>query len=92
MSAVPTTAAQNAARSLTLSRTLARRLALPLLFVVAASYHAWQSTGHLTPMIFDDELLYGKLSQSIAAGHGLSIRGEPFFFPAPLAPLVQSPA
>ena len=30
MSAVPTTAAQNAARSLTLSRTLARRLALPL--------------------------------------------------------------
>jgi uncharacterized membrane protein len=43
-------------------------------------------------MIFDDELLYWKLSQSIAAGHGLSIRGEPFFFPAPLAPLVQSPA
>src|SRR5205823_11779526 len=27
-----------------------------------------------------------------AAGHGLSIRGEPFFFPAPLGPLVQSPA
>jgi hypothetical protein len=92
MSAVPTTAAENAAEALTLSRAIARRLALPLLFVAAASYHAWQSLGHVTPMVFDDELLYGKLSQSIAAGHGLSIRGEPFFFPAPLGPLVQSPA
>ncbi|MBA3734888.1 MAG: hypothetical protein H0W90_06785 [Actinobacteria bacterium] len=60
-----------------------RCLALPLVFDVAASYHAWQSMGHLTPMIFDNELLYEKLSQSIAAGHGLSIRGEPFFFPRP---------
>ena len=83
MSAVPTTAAQNAARSLTLSRTLARRLALPLLFVVAASYHAWQSTGHATPTVFNDELLYGKLSQAIAAGHGLSIRGEHVLLPRP---------
>src|SRR5712691_3172648 len=91
MSAVPTTPARVAAEAVTLPRALARRLALPLLFVVAAAYHAWQSRGHVTPMVFDDELLYGKLSQSIAAGHGLSIRGEPFFFPAPLAPLIQSP-
>jgi hypothetical protein len=91
VSAVPTTAARNAARPFTVSRDLVRRLALPALFVVAAAYHAWQSLGHVTPMVFDDELLYGKLSQSIAAGHGLSIRGEPFFFPAPLGPLVQSP-
>jgi len=91
VSAVPTTAARNAAKPFTVSRVLARRLALPALFVVAAAYHAWQSLGHVTPMVFDDELLYGKLSQSIAAGHGLSIRGEPFFFPAPLGPLVQSP-
>ncbi|MFL5983010.1 MAG: hypothetical protein ACJ74R_14995, partial [Gaiellaceae bacterium] len=44
------------------------------------------------PTVFNDELLYAKLSQSIAAGHGLAIRGEHFFFPAPLAPLVQAPA
>ena len=42
--------------------------------------------------MFNDELLYAKLSQSLAAGHGLAIRGEHFFFPAPLAPLVQAPA
>lgn len=92
MSAVPTTAAQNAAEPLTLARTLGRRLALPLLFVGAAGYHFLQSRGHATPTVFNDELLYGKLSQSIAAGHGLSIRGEHVFFPAPLSALVQAPA
>jgi hypothetical protein len=71
---------------------LARRLAVPLLFVAATAYHFLQSRGHATPTVFNDELLYAKLSQSIAAGHGLAIRGEPFFFPAPLAPLVQAPA
>src|SRR6185312_2955556 len=42
--------------------------------------------------VFNDELLYAKLSQAIAAGHGLSIRGEHVFFPAPLSSLVQAPA
>jgi hypothetical protein len=92
VSAVPTTAARNAAKPFTVSRVLARRLALPALFVVAATYHALQSLGHATPTVFNDELLYGKLSQSIAAGHWFSIRGEHVFFPAILAPLVQSPA
>src|SRR5580765_6907554 len=92
VSAVPTTAARNAAKPFTLSRVLARRLALPALFAVAVSYHAWQSLGHATPTVFNDEHLYGKLSQSIAAGHLFSIRGEHVFFPAILAPLVQSPA
>src|SRR6186997_65233 len=72
-------------------RVLSRALALPFLFLTATVYHFLQSRGHATPTVFNDELLYGKLSQSIAAGHGLSIRGEPFFFPAPLGPLVQAP-
>ena len=92
MSAVPTTPAQPAAKAVALPRALSRTLALPLLFVAATVYHFLQSRGHATTTVFNDELLYAKLSQSIAAGHGLAIRGEHFFFPAPLAPLVQSPA
>jgi hypothetical protein len=92
MSAVPTTSAQTAAKAVAFPRVLARSLALPLLFVVATAYHVLQSRGHATTTVFNDELLYAKLSQSIAAGHGLAIRGEPFFFPAPLASLVQAPA
>jgi hypothetical protein len=92
MSAVPTTPAQTAAEAVAFPRTLARAVALPLIFVLATGYHFLQSRGHATPTVFNDELLYAKLSQSIAAGHGLAIRGEHFFFPAPLAPLVQAPA
>lgn len=92
VSAAPTTAAGTAARPFTVTRVLARRLALPLLFAVAVSYHAWQSFGHATPTVFNDELLYGKLSQAISEGHLFSLRGEHYFFPAILAPLVQSPA
>jgi hypothetical protein len=92
VSAVPTTPAQPAARAVALPRALTRTLALPLLFVAATAYHVLQSRGHATPTVFNDELLYAKLSQSIAAGHGLAIRGEHFFFPAPLGPLVQAPA
>ena len=81
---MPTTAARNAAKPLTLSRTLARRVwRCPLVFVVAASYHAWQSRGHATPTVFDDELLYGKLSQSIAAGHGLLDPRRALLLPRP---------
>ncbi|TMK28664.1 MAG: hypothetical protein E6G64_08540 [Actinobacteria bacterium] len=90
MSAVPTTAAPAAVRISSLA--IARRLALPLLFVAAVTYHALQSLGHATPTIFDDELIYEKLSQSIAAGHGLQLRGQGFFWPAVLGPLVQAPA
>jgi hypothetical protein len=92
VSAVPTTPAQTAAEAVAFPRVLARSLALPLIFVAATAYHFLQSRGHATTTVFNDELLYAKLSQSIAAGHGLSIRGEPFFFPALLAPLVQAPA
>ena len=89
MSAVP---AQPAVEAVAFPGALARRLALPFAFVLATTYHFLQSRGHATPTVFNDELLYAKLSQSIAAGHGLAIRGEHFFVPAPLAPLVQSPA
>jgi hypothetical protein len=89
MSAVP---APPAAEAVALPRALTRTLALPFLFLAATLYHYLQSRGHATPTVFNDELLYAKLSQSIAAGHGLAIRGEHFFFPAPLAPLVQAPA
>jgi hypothetical protein len=88
VSAVP---AQPAVEPIALPRTLVRRLALPVLFVAATAYHFLQSRGHATLTVFNDELLYTKLSQSLAAGHGLSIRGEHFFFPSPLAPLVQAP-
>ena len=87
MSAVP---AQPAVEAVAIPRALARRLALPVVFAVATVYHFLQSRGHATPTVFNDELLYAKLSQSLAAGHGLAIRGEHFFFPAPLAPLVQA--
>src|SRR3954452_11261707 len=89
MSAVP---AQPAVEAVVVPRVLARRLALPFVFVAATVYHFLQSRGHATPTVFNDELLYAKLSQSLAAGHGLAIRGDHFFFPAPLAPLVQAPA
>jgi hypothetical protein len=88
MSAVSTTPARSEVRAVALPRLLA----LPVLFVAATAYHFVQSRGHATPTVFNDELLYAKLSQSLAAGHGLAIRGEHFFFPAPLAPLVQAPA
>src|SRR5947207_7347475 len=81
-----------AAEAVALPRVVSRTLTLPFLFVAATVYHFLQSRGHATPTVFNDELLYSKLSQSIATGHGLAIRGEHFFFPAPLAPLVQAPA
>jgi hypothetical protein len=92
MSAVPSTPARTAADPLALPVALVRRLALPAVFLTAVLYHALQSRGHATPTVFNDELLYPKLSQALAAGEGLAIRSETFFFPAPLAPLVQAPA
>jgi hypothetical protein len=89
MSAVP---ARPAVDPVVLPHALVQRLALPLVFVAATAYHFLQSRGHATPSVFNDELLYSKLSQAIAAGHGLSIRGEHFFFPAPLASVIQAPA
>lgn len=66
--------------------------ALPMLFVLAAAYHALQSALHVTPAIFTDELLHSELARSLAAGEGFRVRGEPVFFPAFLPAVVQAPA
>jgi hypothetical protein len=62
------------------------------LWALASAYHFAQSLGHVTPSIFTDELLYQKLSQSLAAGDGLTVRGSDVMFPAFLPALVQAPA
>src|SRR5436305_1031928 len=73
-------------------RIEARRGALPALFVASCAYQFVQGHAHVTTTIFDDELLYSKLAQSLAAGHGLTIRGAHYAFPAPVALLLQAPA
>ena len=62
------------------------------IYALAFAYQWLQSLGHVTPAVFGDELLYSKLAQSVVAGHGFTVRGEPVFFPAPLAVLAQAPA
>jgi hypothetical protein len=73
-------------------RRLRPATVLPVLFVVAFVAHALRSTFHLGPAIFMDELLHQGLAQSLAAGDGLSLRGETTFFPSPLPALAQAPA
>jgi hypothetical protein len=90
MSAVSQTAATPAVRISV--RVLAHRLSLPLIFVASSAYQFLQSRAHVAPTVFSDELLYAKLSQAIAAGHGLALRGVHYAFPAPVAPLLQAPA
>ena len=53
-------------------------LALAALFCVATAYHWLQSRGHVTPAIFTDELMFSELARSLAAGDGLTVRGEGF--------------
>jgi hypothetical protein len=67
-------------------------IAVVALYGAAVAYHALQSLGHRTPAVFTDELLFGKLAQAVAAGDWFTLRGEPFFFPAPVAVLLQAPA
>ncbi len=65
---------------------------LTLVYVLAFTYHWLQSRAHVTPAVFGDELLYSKLAQSLAAGHGFTVRGETVLFPAPFAVFLQAPA
>jgi len=65
---------------------------LAAVYLLAFAYHWLQSRAHVTPAVFGDELLYSKLAQSVASGDGFTVRGEPVFFPAPLAILAQAPA
>lgn len=68
------------------------KAALAGIYVAAVAYHWLQSRAHVTPAVFADELLYSKLAQSLAAGHGFVVRGAAVSFPAPLAVLLQVPA
>jgi hypothetical protein len=68
------------------------RVVLPLVYLVAFAYHWLQSRAHVTPAVFGDELLYSKLAESLASGHGFTFRGESLFFPAPLAVFLELPA
>jgi len=68
------------------------RLVLAGIYAAAVAYHLFQSLRHVTPSVFTDELLYSKLAQSVASGHGFVLRGETIFFPAPLPILAQAPA
>src|SRR5438094_840386 len=52
MSAVPTTAAPVAAETISLPRVLARRLALPALFLVATAYHFYMMSEALAYPVF----------------------------------------
>ena len=68
------------------------RAVLGAIFGAAVLYHWLNSRGHVTPTVFPDELLYSKLAQALAAGDGLTVRGEAVFFPSPLPVLAQVPA
>jgi hypothetical protein len=64
-------------------------VALVALFGLSWLAWAWIGAKHSFPNLFPDEMFYAKLSQSFAAGHGLTWRGNSFGLP-PLWPLVLS--
>ena len=68
------------------------RVVLPLVYLLAFAYHWLQSRAHVSPAVFGDELLYSKLADSLASGNGFTFRGQPLFFPAPLAVFLEIPA
>ena len=74
------------------ARERAAWIPLGALYLAAVAYHCLQSLGHRTPAVFTDELLFAKLAQSVAGGEGFVLRGEAFFFPAPVAVLIQAVA
>lgn len=61
-------------------------------YVLAATYHWLNSRGHVTPVVFGDELFYSKLAQSVAAGDGFTVDGQLVLFPSVLPVVSQVPA
>jgi len=61
--------------------------------IVVASilFRWWYGRGMVAPFIMVDELIYSDLARSLAAGHGLEVRGEPYLvsliYPLLLAPV-----
>lgn len=90
---VPLSRAQGAGRSVW--RAVATAIRTPTAALSACVLVAFLSYGALgatvvAPRIFDDELRYFGAAASLAAGDGLSLRGEPYRF-APLYPIMLAP-
>jgi hypothetical protein len=64
-------------------------IALAAIFGLSVVVYSIVAGKHALPDLFPDEMLYAKLSQSFAAGHGLSWRGSGTGLP-PLWPIVLS--
>ena len=56
------------------TRSVPVGLVLGGIYLAAFAYHWLQSRAHVTPAVFGDELLYSKLAQSLAAGHGFMVQ------------------
>jgi hypothetical protein len=71
-------------------RAAAAPLAALALVAAAAVVRAVLAQQNATPWIFVDELLHSELAQSVAAGHGFDVRGEPlavtYVYPVLIAP------
>jgi hypothetical protein len=64
-------------------------VALVAIYLASVLVYAWVGSKHTLSDVFPDEVLYAKLSQSFADGHGLSWRGTGWELP-PLWPVVLS--
>ena len=73
-----------------LSRVPARAW-LAGIVVASIVFRWWYGRGMVAPFIMVDELIYSDLGRSLAAGHGLDVRGEPYLvsliYPLLLAPV-----
>lgn len=63
--------------------------ALAAIYLVAVLVYTWVGRRYLFPNLFPDEMIYGKLSQNLAAGNGLEWRGSNQGLP-PLWPALLS--
>src|SRR4051812_21868484 len=76
-----------------MKRTGTRQTALWLGLIVAAASlgHMLYAVPYEGPWVFDDELGYQKLAQSLGSGQGLAILGKHGLTYSPLYPLVIAP-
>ncbi len=58
--------------------------------VASTLFRWWYGRGMVAPFIMVDELIYSDLARSLAAGHGLEVRGEPYLVSV-IYPLVLAP-
>ncbi len=72
-------------------RTPSERAALTLIVTGSFVLRLAASLGRDVQRYLPDEFLYGSLARSVAGGHGLTVLGEHFAFPAVLQPVITSP-